>query len=832
MRADLPAGTVTFLFTDIEGSTRLLDELGAERYAEALAEHRRIVRESCTEQGGVEVDTQGDAFFFAFPTAPGALEAARTIVVELSAGRVQVRVGLHTGTPLLTDEGYVGADVHRAARIAASGYGGQVLVSEATAALRAEPHPLPLVDLGEHRFKDLAAAERVFQLDEGEFPPLKSLYRTNLPIPTTSMVGRDLELTQIVELLESGDVRLLTLTGPGGTGKTRLAIQAVAEAAEAYPDGVWWVTLAPLRDAHLLVSSLAQVFQVEEQAGRELAASLADRLDGKRTLLLIDNAEHLLPAVAEEIAQLRAIAGPTILVTSRERLQLQGEHVYAVPTLADDDGVELFRTRARALDSGMQTTPAVAELCSRLDNLPLALELAAARTVVFSPVQLLERLSQRLDLLRAGRDADPRQQTLRATIEWSYDLLDDTEQRLFRALSVFAGGCTYESAEAVCAADPDTLQSLLDKSLLRRRDDALGPRYWMLETIRELAAETLAAAEGEADAVRRAHAGHYLAVARSANLDAEAVGQQRHDLVIPERDNMRAALAWSLENDRTLGLELLVALENYWATSSPREGIDWAVALLDGSTELPERLVSRALRVQGGMSNMLRLTDRAEQLFAEALEIARNTGDERGVAIMLHRLSNTVAQRGDWSRVQELAQESLEGFRRIGFPKGEAQALSALADVAHARDDLGLALQLLEKSCDLCEQVGFRWWLAGQLAKIGVVSLALGNLEEARTSTARALTISHAMHDPLGMVYELRVLSQIDSRAGKHRRAGILSCAAESESERSPGRWVHGGFDLERLVAANDEFERGIEEGRLLELDEAVAVALGDARLT
>ncbi len=720
MRTDLPGGTVTFLFTDIEGSTRLLDELGVDIYASALAEHRRIVRESCASQGGAEVDTQGDAFFFAFPTAPGALAASRGIVEELSSGRVQVRIGLHTGTPLLTDEGYVGADVHRAARIAASGHGGQVLVSATTAALST----LPLLDLGEHRFKDLAAAERVFQLGEGEFPPLKSLYRTNLPVPTTEMVGRETELAEIVELLQGDHMRLLTLTGPGGTGKTRLALQAAAEAAEGHPDGIWWVSLAPLRDPNLLVSSLAEALQVEEQPGRELAASLIERLGGKRALLLLDNAEHLLPEIAQEIARLRAAQRPTILVTSRERLQLQGEHVYAVPTLADDDGVKLFMARAGALSPTLEVSPAVVELCSRLDNLPLALELAAARTVVFSPEQLLERLSQRLDLLKAGRDADPRQQTLRATIEWSYDLLDDAEQKLFRGLSVFAGGCTYESAEAVCSADPDTLQSLLDKSLLRRRASEVGPRYWMLETIRELATEKLTA-EGEADGARRGHAEHYLAVARSANLDAEAEGQQRHDLAIPERDNMRAALTWALETEeREVGLELVVALENYWATNGSQEGRDWAAVLLEKSSGVPDSLVLRALRVQGGMENMHGSTAVAEDLFSRSLAMARTTNDERAVAVLLHRLANTVAQRGDWQRVQALAEESLAGHRRIGFPKGAAQALTSLADVAIAAGELEHALELLQESRDLCESVGFRWWLAGNLAKIGAVSLA------------------------------------------------------------------------------------------------------------
>ena len=421
----------------------------------------------------------------------------------------------------MTEEGYVGGDVHRAARIAAAGHGGQILVSTATMSLvgsdSTATQTSPLHDLGEHRFKDLAAPERVFQLGDGVFPPLRSLVRTNLPVPATPFLGREEELAEVVELLRRDDVRLLTLSGPGGTGKTRLALQAAAEEAESYPDGLWWVSLAPLRDAQLLASALAQVLQVEEQPGRELADSLAARLGGMCALVLLDNVEHLLPAVAEEIARLRDIVGPKLLVTSRERIQLQGEHVYAVPTLQDEDGVGLFLSRARAVDSTAVATRSIEELCSRLDNLPLALELAAARTVVFSPEQLLERLSQRLDLLKTGRDADPRQQTLRATIEWSYDLLDDDERALLRGLSVFAGGCQYEAAETVCDTDPDTLQSLLDKSLLRRLD---GTRYWMLETIRELAAEKLIE-EGEKDAVRQRHAEYYLALARSANLAVE-----------------------------------------------------------------------------------------------------------------------------------------------------------------------------------------------------------------------------------------------------------------------------------------------------------------------
>jgi predicted ATPase len=824
---DLPAGTVTFLFTDVEGSTRLLQELGAEPYALALAEHRLAVRDACARNGGVEVDTQGDAFFFAFPTAPGAVAAAAEAADALERGPIRVRAGLHTGTPVLTDEGYVGGDVHRAARIAAAGHGGQILVSSATAALLEGGD---LIDLGEHRFKDLAAPERVFQLGGSVFPPLRSLQLTNLPSPATPFLGRERELAEVVDLLQREEPRLLTLTGPGGTGKSRLALQAAAEASEPYVDGVWWVSLAPLQEAGLLVSTLAQALGVEEQPGRELGDIVAQRLSGRRALVLLDNAEHLLPEIAGEIARVRDVAGPKILVTSRERLQLQGEHVYAVPTLAVGDGIELFLTRARALDPDILRTEAVTELCARLDHLPLALELAAARTVVFTPEQLLARLSERLDLLKAGRDADPRQQTLRATIEWSYDLLDEGERSLFRAISVFAGGCGYEAAEAVCGADPDTLQSLLDKSLLRRVDGSFGPRYWMLETIRELAAEKLAEA-GEATSALRRHAEHCLALGRSANLFVEADGEQRHEVVIPERDNMRGALTWALEaGERELGLELLVALEGYWGTNSPHEGARWAETLLDGDPDVPERLIERALRVWGGQENMIGRSDVAEELWSRALAIGRRIDDELGVALLLHRLSSVALElRSDLAEARALAEESLASFRRLGYRRGEAYVLTMpLAVIARAEGDLEGALELLTEARRVAEETRFRWWLSGVSARIATVNLELGRVDDADRAAREALALSRTMNDRKALVYELGLLAEIVARAGDARSAGMLWGAAEAESERTwTGRWLHGTVEPERVLAhADEEFELGRTVGRELSLDAAIALAL------
>ena len=528
----LPAGTVTFLFTDVEGSTRLLDNLGAEAYADELAAHRRVVRDACALHGGIEIDTQGDAFFVAFPTAPGAIAAAMAITNGLASGPIGVRIGLHTGVPLVTAEGYVGSDVHRAARIAASGHAGQTLVSSSTAALVGHDG---MRDLGEHRFKDLSAPERVYQLGEEEFPALNSLYRTNLPVPATPFVGRTRELQEVGALLNREDVRLLTLTGPGGTGKTRLALQAAADASDDYPDGITWAPLAPLRDPALLLPTVAQALELNEEPGRPLTETLATALTGKRSLLVLDNVEHLLPRAAAEVATLRDLDGPKVLVTSRERLRVGGEQVWPVPSLAEPDAVELFTARALAVDPSFSTTAATAELCTRLDDLPLAIELAAGRTGLFSTDELLERLSQRLDL-QGDREADPRQQTLRATIEWSYELLSPDEQGLVRSFSLFVGGCTFEAAEVVCGADADTLQSLIDKSLLRRRATEEGSRYWMLETIREFALELLAT-EGEAPQLHRLHASHLPGSRRTGSGRAPWAGAARR--AAPSRERAR-----------------------------------------------------------------------------------------------------------------------------------------------------------------------------------------------------------------------------------------------------------------------------------------------------
>jgi predicted ATPase len=570
MRSDLPTGTVTFLFTDVAGSTKLLHELGAEAYAEALAEHRRVIREACAAEGGVEVDTQGDAFFFAFPTAPGALAAAEAVTEILASGPIQVRVGLHTGTPLVSAEGYVGGDVHRAARIAAAGHGGQVLVSAATAQLV----EVELIDLGDHRFKDLGGPERVYQVGVAEFAPLKSLYRTNLPIPATPFLGRERELDAVVSLI--GRTRLLTLTGPGGTGKTRLALQAVAASAEAFADGVFWVPLAAVRDPELVLPTAAQSLEANADLERYVA--------GKRLLLLLDNFEQVVEAAPRLGSVLACCPNLVLVVTSRELLRVQGEVEYAVPPLEQREAVELFCARSQ-----LEPSETVAELCRRLDDMPLAVELAAARTSALTPEQILERISQRLDLLKGGRDADPRQQTLRAAIEWSYELLTPAEQELFARLSVFAGGCTLEAAEEVWDAGIDTLQSLVEKSLIR----FTGGRYWMLETIREYAAHRLEQA-GRRDRAQRRHA------AWMVRLAGEVGASRGVDIPVrrrfaQEHDNFRQALAWAQEEGHAdVQLALIGRSWVYWwDRGNTGEGLRWVDSALTRSD------VRRASRKSG-----------------------------------------------------------------------------------------------------------------------------------------------------------------------------------------------------------------------------------------
>jgi predicted ATPase len=814
MRSNLPSGTVTFLFTDIEGSTRLLNELGAEDYAKALDEQRRVTREACGRFGGVEVDVQGDGFFFAFATAPDALEAAEAIGEGLAPGPISVRMGMHTGTPLLTDGDYVGADVHRAARIAASGHGGQVLVSASTAGLV----DAELRDLGEHRFKDLAAPERVFQLGDADYPPIRSLRNVRLPVPTTPFLGRLDELGGVVDLLVRDDIRVLTLTGPGGTGKTRLALQAAAEAADRFQDGIYWVPLAPLHDPEQVLPAIAGALEVKEEAGRELSEVLLARLAGDRPLLLLDGAEHLLPRAAQELFGLVTTTEVALLVTSRERMQLSGEQVYPVPTLGDRDAIDLFVARARALDPAFEPNGSLGELCASLDNLPLALELAAARTTLFSPRQLLDRISQRLDLLKGAAGSEPRQQTLRATIEWSYDLLAPEEQRLFRALSVFAGGFTYEAAEAVGSADPDTLQSLLDKSLVRRRESDFGSRYLMLETIREYAAERLDELD-QSKAVKSRHADW------SCDLAEELIGQpgvhQRlyhGPLSLPERldrfaedyPNVQSAVAWAWAagNDE-LGVRLGAACHGFW-----REGGRFhdAVAWL----ELAEPRFARASpEVRLHALNAAALTAfyvladsaRADRYWAQAEVIADELGDAEEIAWIANQRGGVLWEQGDVEAALAVHQSRIEQARAAGDRVEEATLLHWVGDALRDLGRFDEAERWLLEANDLARELGAS---AGGLLPRNIHSI--GDLELDRGNFASALA---------------RYLEGLDESARDRSQrvipfclAGVAAVLAEQDRpEEAATLWGATSAGEETLGFRILPAERGRYESRLVRLE-------------
>jgi predicted ATPase len=815
----LPTGTVTFLFTDIEGSTRLLDELGREDYALALAEHRRIVREAVVRHGGTEVDTQGDAFFVAFPTASSAIAAAGDVRAELAEGPVRVRMGIHSGEPLQTGEGYVGLAVHRAARIAAAGHGGQVLVTEATRQLLDDPTDLQ--DLGLVRLKDLAAPQRVYQLGSERHPRLHTLDRTNLPVPATEFLGRREELEALAVLLRDPARRLLTLVGPGGTGKTRLGLQAAAEAVDAFPGGVTWVALAPVRDTALVLPTVAASLGVRPD-GRDVVDALAASAPPERALLLLDNLEQVIDAAAEISVLLARCPTVTVLGTSREPLLVDGEHVVHVPSLDRDEAVALFDARARAVGSEGEAGPPVERLCERLDDLPLAIELAAARLRALSVDALLERLGEALDLLQGRRDADPRHQTLRATIAWSHDLLDERERTLFRRFGVFAGDCSLDAVEAICDADLDAITSLLDKSLLRRRIVDGEDRYWMLETVRRFAVEQLAES-GEEAATADRHAEWFARLAAELGEHALATMGWGTAAIGRELVELRAAFAWlaATEQYELLAEAAAAAAPHWYFVIDPGECVQWleeclaqplrgeapgrveaslAMLLLYSDTARALELAVHSLtRLQAPAWRALAWTTlgnarvavdaaAASDAYEHAVRIAAEHGLDRWTTGLRSNMSLAAASSGDWEAAAELAGRVLEG----DDPLAKITAYGTLA-LKSGRE---------------------------------------GVYETARAELACGLRLA-GEHAPLWLGSFTRLAAWIDALEGRLERAAVLHGAYESDL-RLRG-WEAEASDLwesarplleERLEAG--ELERALELGASLSIAEAAAIVLGE----
>jgi len=815
----LPTGTVTLLFTDIEGSTTLLHDLG-DVYADVLAEHRRILRLAFANRGGVEVDTQGDAFFYAFTRASDAVAAADEAQGGLEQGQVRVRMGIHTGEPLVTEEGYVGIDVHRAARITNAAHGGQVVISQTTRDL--VDGDAALRDLGVHRLKDLTEPQRLYQLGDGEFPPLRTLDATNLPVAASPLLGREQELDQLLELHAQG-ARLVTITGPGGTGKTRLALQVAAELVGTVADGVFWVPLAGLSDPELLLPEITQTLPARDD--------LLGYLRGKELLLLLDNFEHLLAAAPDLGSLLAASDGLRVLVTSRAPLRLSGEREYPLEPLPPNDAVTLFVERARGVGRALAPDPTIESICRHLDGLPLAIELAAARTKLLSPEMLLQRLDRALPLLTGGaRDAPERQRTLRATIEWSYDLLDEESKRLFARLSVFAGSFPLAAAEEVCEADLDALAALVDLSLLKPIAEY---RFLMLETIREYAVEQLEAS-GEADEVRRRHAEAFRSIAAACYARRMEAEGECSELLESDHDDLRAALEWLAVHDPDRELDLAGALGWFWLSHSHlAEGRRRLTdALARSSAEGPVR--ATALTAAGGLAGWQGDADQARALLGEGIALWRELDDVAELASALDTLGWALFAAGDNVPGLEGFEESLELRRARGDGLGEMRALVGVCQILVGQGEVDRAEPLSRQLLELARDQGdlrsehFAYHFLGDCA------LIRGDCDEAEDRYKESLRAALPLGDLLETSFEVQGVGM--SAAGKGDWArGVRLAAAGLALWESLGATIAVPFWdalLERYIdpareRLGSDADAVWAEGRGMPFDAAVALALG-----
>jgi predicted ATPase/class 3 adenylate cyclase len=727
---ELPHGTVAFLFTDIEGSTRLWEQDRAAMRT-AVDRHLALLAAAIAAHGGVHFKTVGDAVQAAFSTAPAALAAAvaaqRALLGEEWGGSdpLRVRMALHAGEAVSDERGdYLAAPLNRLARLLSIGSGGQILVSQAVQQLSRDdlPDGATLRDLGEHRLRDLLEPERVFQLVHpglpAEFPPLGSLdvHPHNLPRQPTPFVGRESEVAAVAALLRRDDTHLVTLIGPGGTGKTRLALQTAADLLDDFPDGVFFVELAPLADPLLVPGAIAAALGLPDDGKRRPRDALREHLRDKRLLLVLDNFEHLLDAAIIAGEVLADGADVKVLATSRAPLRLRAERHYPVPGLSlpsrDDDilgaeAVRLFVERAQAAQPDFALTaksaPLVAEIARRLDGLPLAIELAAARVRLLPPAALLARLDQRLPLLTGGpRDAPARQQTLRDTIAWSHDLLSPDDQMLFRRLGVFAGGCTLEAAEAICADASVTdvfagLAILADQSLLRQVASAgEGPRFVMLETVAEYAREQLAAS-GDGPVLRRRHADFFLALAESAREHIATAEQAVWlDRVEADHPNLRAALEWSLaHDDGGIALELASRLGAFWSLRGHlREGRDWLERAL--TVEGPPAARLRAMFEASNLAYQIGDNRGATAMAEAALTLAQEIGDETRIADARQTLAHSLFVEGEADRPEALLKEAVASHQQAGDALGAASAMTTLAQVLEVRGETAAARALIE----------------------------------------------------------------------------------------------------------------------------------------
>ena len=876
MSTALPTGTVTFLMSDIEGSTRLVGDLGAE-FPRLLDEHFAILGEAIATNGGTIVSSEGDSIFAVFPAVRPAIEAAVQGQRALDAhewprgAHVRVRIGIHAGEAVFGGRDYTGIDVHRTARIMAAGHGGQVLVSETARALAAldQNAPTSLRDLGTYRLRDMGAPDRLYGLVapdlRSEFPPLRAaaaVTPTNLPTPLTRFVGRTRELAEICDLI--GRERLVTLTGPGGTGKTRLAIEAGRTMLDAFPDGVWFTPLEFLRERQLVMPTIAASLGLPERAGRTAAESVSEFLGPKRALLVLDNMEQVVEAGPDLVALLAAAPSTAILVASREPLAVDGEHIYPVPPLtvpaepgvlraadiADREAVILFVERARAARPAFALTdsnaPTVASIARRLDGLPLALELAAARMNLLSPEQILARLDHRLTLLASSRrDLPDRQRTLRGAIDWSHDLLTDPERRLFRRLSVFTGGADLEAVEVVVDPDDslggdvlDLTGALVDRSLIRSREVGDRNRLEMLETIREYAAEQLRDA-GEADRIGAAHAACVAALAESAvNALIHPDGQALLDRLELELPNVRSAITFAIRTgDHETALRIGSGLREFWHSRNHlQEGRAVLAELLsitadDGPTILRAMAVATASELASWHGDY----QTSYRLAVEATEMATVVGDPivlanarqgLGWATFMHEPERSLVE---FEAAIEMADAAGDPALLMGAVQGAAMALLQLGRIPEARARLMEAIAIADANGD-------RYTQAFHMTSLGFLEVRSERREAALECFAAAVRLAHEtggrnalgialdgialMAIPEGRLDEAVQLATVAARLREEQGGGLTTVMIGDETP-----------PLERAAAAMppDGLARASEAGRALSIDDAVALALSIA---
>jgi predicted ATPase/class 3 adenylate cyclase len=874
----LPSGTLTFLFTDIEGSTKLLNALGTDRYHEVLAVHTKALRAAFAD-GGTEIRTEGDSLFVVFHSAPKAVRATAAAQRALAEARfphdavVRVRMGMHTGvgTPASADAGadYVGIDVHRAARISAIANGGQVLLSGTTAMLVGQDlgDGTTLRDLGEHRLKDLAQPERIYQLVldglPSDFPPVRSLDRTpnNFPTQLTTFIGRGAEIRDGLRLLDG--TRLLTLTGPGGTGKTRLSLQLAAEAAEGFPDGAFWVPLAPISDPDLVPSTIAHALGVHV-GGKEVPLErVIEHVRGKRMLLVLDNFEQIMAAAPAVSALLESGSDLKVITSSRAPLRISGEQEFPVPpldlpdperlpsleALAQSDAVRLFIERARAVKPDFMVTAenaaAVAEICYRLDGLPLAIELAAARVKLLSPQAMLPRLKQGLDLLAStSPDRTDRQRTLRGAIAWSYDLLDAGLQRLFARSGVFVGGAMLEQLESVCGPASeisgdvlDRTAELLDNSLTRQIEAGGEPRFRMLVTIREFAIEKLTAS-GEEPRIRDRHLATYLALSERAAPELQGNEQRRWlDLVELEHDNLRAALEHAISEAKVdAASHMVFALWRFWQVRGYlREGLTWAERVLALPAADPTSRL-RALEAAGGLAYWTADLPPTERYYGQAYELAGAIGADAERAKAAYNLSFAYMFRvgTDHEKTLALLEEALAIFRKLGDRAALGRTAFALGSLYgegpnKTHDDYLKSKQLAHEALTEHRALGNRFDIAWDLHGTGFSALKLGELDDAEKYWRESIQMFVDAADSSGIVLQLSNFAELAKARGDLERHAVLVGAWTAMSQRTgvglASLWgVTEGRALARDIPS--ELRAAFERGLAMKTAEALAYAL------